>query len=202
MIVIHNFPRGARGVRLFWQCEEMGLPYRAETVTFPPGADYLALNPLGNVPFLQDGAVAIHESVAIMLYLAQKYGPTPLLPEKDDPALATVLQLLVFSEASFGAGMNALMVAHFGAPAEHKRNWSVAAQEGIATKQLDFIAAKLGSNPYLAGDTFTLADIAVVTALGIWKGALNKDIPPSLAEWRARLGERQASQRAQKAQAA
>ena len=39
-IKIYNFPRGGRGVRLFWQCEEMGLPYEAEAVTFPPRAAY------------------------------------------------------------------------------------------------------------------------------------------------------------------
>jgi hypothetical protein len=36
MIRIHNFARGARGMRVFWQCEEMGLPYQVETVSFPP----------------------------------------------------------------------------------------------------------------------------------------------------------------------
>ena len=73
MIRIHDFARGARGLRVVWQCEEMGLPYRFETVSFPPSAAYRALNPLGSVPFLQDGSgVAIHESIAMMLYLAQK----------------------------------------------------------------------------------------------------------------------------------
>jgi hypothetical protein len=40
-IRIHNFPRGARGLRVMWQCEEMGLPYRVEAVSFrraPPTA--------------------------------------------------------------------------------------------------------------------------------------------------------------------
>jgi glutathione S-transferase len=98
MIKIHNFPRGARGLRVMWQCEEMGLPYKFEAVTFPPSEAYRALNPLGSVPFLEDDCgVAINESVAMMLYLAQKYGPTPLLPEKDVAAMATVLQLVVIS---------------------------------------------------------------------------------------------------------
>ena len=81
MITIHNFARAARGLRIYWQCEEMGLPYRALRVPFPSDAAYRALNPLGSTPFLQDdGGVAINESVAMMLYLAQRYGPTPLLP--------------------------------------------------------------------------------------------------------------------------
>ena len=48
------------------QCEEMGLPYRFETVSFPPSAAYLALNPLGSVPFLEDdgGAAGLPRALA------------------------------------------------------------------------------------------------------------------------------------------
>lgn len=201
MIKIYNFPRGARGLRLFWQCEEMGLPYQAGTVTFPPSAEYRALNPLGTVPFLEDeGGVAINESVAIMLYLAQKYGPTPLLPANDDPALARVLQLVVFSEATIGAGMNTLMAAHFAAPADDKRNWSVRGLETRIEQAFEFVIDKLGDRPFLAGADLTLADICVTTALGIWKGALNKPVPDKLAAYRERLTGRPAYQRALKAQ--
>src|SRR5580765_1592331 len=99
MIRIYNFAHGARGLRAMWLCEEMGLDYAVETVSFPTGEVYRLLNPLRTVPFLEDeGSVAINESVAIMLYLAERYGPTPLLPAGSDPALARVLQLTVFGE--------------------------------------------------------------------------------------------------------
>lgn len=200
MIRIHNFPRGARGVRVFWVCEEMGVPYETSPVTFPPSEAYLALNPLGSVPFLEDDGVAINESVAMMLYVAQRYGPTPLLPASDDPDLAAVLQLTVFSEASFGGVMNPLMAAHFGAPADDRRNWSVRMMQARAEQFLGYIADKLGDRPYLVGGDLTLADIAVCTALGIWKGALGGAIPDNLAAWRERLTIRPACQRAQAAQ--
>jgi glutathione S-transferase len=94
MIKIHNFARGARGQRVMWQCEEMGLPYVVENHPFPVDAGYRALNSLGTVPFLEDtGGVAINESVAMMLYVAQKYGPTSLLPTADDALMARVFQL-------------------------------------------------------------------------------------------------------------
>jgi glutathione S-transferase len=121
MIAIYDFAGGARGLRVIWQCEEMGLPYRVEAVSFPPSAAYRALNPLGTVPFLEDaGGVAINESVAIMLYLAQQYGPIPLLPATGDPRLARVLQLKVLAEATIGAGMNPLLAARFAAPEAEK----------------------------------------------------------------------------------
>jgi glutathione S-transferase len=197
MIRIHNFARGARGLRVAWQCEEMGLPYEVETVSFPPSEAYRALNPLGTVPFLEDeGGVAINESVAMMLYLAHRYGPTPLLPAEDDPTLARVLQMTVLSEATFGAGMNALMAAHFGAPEVDKRNWSVPTQEARSEQALRYVADVLGAGPYLAGADFTLADIAVGTALGIWRGALGRTLPDRLAAYQERLATRPAHRRA------
>ena len=78
MITIHNFWRGIRGVRVAWQCEEMGLAYEAVGFDFPVPAEYRAKYPPGSVPFLEDqGGVAIGESTAQMLYLAGRYGPTP-----------------------------------------------------------------------------------------------------------------------------
>jgi len=199
MIKVYNFARGARGVRVFWQCEEMGLPYEVKVLPFPLPDDYQARNPAGGVPFLEDeGGVAINESVAIMLYLAQRYGPTPLLPGKDDPAaLARVLQMTVLTEATLGGSMNTLMAAHFVAPEADKRNWSVLGLEDRMAHALGYVSDVLGDQPYLAGEAFSLADIAVSTALGIWRGALNGTIPDRLVAYRARLAERPAYQRAQ-----
>ena len=200
MITIHNFPRGARGVRVAWVCEEMGVAYSRAVVNYPPSAEYLALNPLGNVPFLQDeGGVGIGESVAMMLYVAERYGPTPLLPAKNDPAFAKVLQLTVFGETTLGAYMNPLMMAKFAAPDADKVSWLSRTLEERVGAAVDFVGTALGAGPYLAGDTFTLADISVSTALDMWKGALGKPIPVAFAAWRERVQARPAYQRAQKA---
>jgi glutathione S-transferase len=201
MITIYNFPRGARGVRVCWMCEEMGLPYQTEAVTFPPSEPYRKLNPLGTVPFLtDDGGVAINESVAMALYLAERYGPTPLLPAKDDPNLARVLQAVVFAEASLGAGMNTLMAAKFAAPEADKTNWSVRSQDARAEQFIGFTADMLGEQPYFAGETFTLADICMATAFAMWRGALDKTLPAPLAAFQERATARPAYQRARQKQ--
>ncbi|HXC56004.1 MAG TPA: glutathione S-transferase family protein [Rhizomicrobium sp.] len=201
MITIHNFARGARGVRLFWVCEEMGLAYTAQTVSYPPSAAYRALNPLGSVPFLEDGGVAINESTAIMLYLAERYGPTPLLPPPTDAAAhARVLQMTIFGEASLGAALNALLIDRFAAPEGQKGGWIVGAMEGRAAQMLDYVAGIMGGNPYLAGDNFTLADISVACAIDMWHGALGKPVPDAFADWRTRLQARPAYRRALAAQ--
>ena len=204
MIKIYNFTRGARGVRICWLCEEMGLPYRVEAMGFPVPESYRALHPLATVPFLEDdGGVAMSESVAMLMYLAQRYGPTPLLPAPDDPRLARVLQMTVFAEATLGARMNALMEAHFGAPEADKRNWSVRGLESRVERALDYVADMLeAEGPYLAGAEFTLADIAVGTVFGIWRGALGKALPDRLAAYQERIKARPAYERAQAASAA
>jgi glutathione S-transferase len=204
MITIYNFARGVRGLRACWQCEEMGLPYRVEAVSFPPSPEYRAKHALGTVPFLEDeGGVAISESVAMMLYLAHRYGPTPLLPSGGGPRAALVLERTVFGEATLGAGINPLLLAHFGAPEADKRSWLVGAQERRIEQALGQVCKWLGAEPFLAGDQFSLADISVSCALGMWLGALGKPLPEPLVAYRARLAERPTYQRArEKTQAA
>jgi glutathione S-transferase len=198
MIKIYNFARGARGLRALWQCEEMGLPYQVETVSFPPSETYRRLNPLGSVPFLEDeGGVAINESVAIMLYLAHQYGPTPLLPATNDPTLPRVLQMTLFGEATIGAGLNPLMAARFVAPEADKRNWSIRAQEARIGQAIRYVADMLGTDPFLAGANFSLADISVSTALGMWRGALGQALPDKLVNYQERMEARPALRRAQ-----
>lgn len=201
-IKIHNFARGARGLRLMWQCEEMGVPYEVVTVPYPPSDSYRALNPMATVPFLEDASngVAINESIAMMLYLANHYGPTPLLP--NDHRYARVLQMTVFSEATLGSGVNTLLAAHFEAPDDQKRNWSVVALEERVDRAISFITAMLGENIFLAGDDLTLADIAIGTSLGVYRGALGKPLPDVLVSYRERLSTRPAYDRASKAQRA
>jgi glutathione S-transferase len=201
MLTIHNFPRGGRGQRVAWLCEEMGLDYRMAAVSYPPSAEYLALNPLGTVPFLQDGATgaAMAESVAICLYIAQAHGPTQLLPAPGDPALAEVLQWTVFSEATLGSGVNTLLAERFGAPEADKSNWSARVAGGRVDQAVEFVSSRLGRRAFLVGEELTLADIAVASILGVWRGALGKTAPDSLAAWLDRMAERPAWQRARAA---
>lgn len=199
MITIYNFTRGVRGLRIAWQCEEMGLPYQTKAISYPPPPDYLAKYPPGSVPFLEDeGDVAMGESVAMMIYLAQRYGPTPLLPA--DPAgMARVLQLAVASEAAMGGLMNPLMGTKFMAPDDQKGNWTQGFCEARVKDALGYAQTLLDDQDYFVGDGLTLADIAVSTALGMWEGALGLDVPPALAAHRERMMGRPAYQRAKTA---
>lgn len=204
MITIYNFAGGARGVRIAWLCEEMGLPYKVKALSYPTPASYRALHSLGTVPFLEDeDGVAMSESVAMLIYLAQRYGPTPLLPTADAARLARVLQMTVFAEATLGARMNTLMEAHFGAPEADKRNWSVRGLEQRIAPALDYVADMIETDgPYVAGPEFSIADMAVATLFGIWRGALGKLVPERLTAYQALVTSRPAYARAQAASAA
>jgi glutathione S-transferase len=133
-----------------------------------------------------------------MVYLAQRYGPTPLLPA--DPAqMGLALQLVVASEAAMGGLMNPLMGTKFVAPDDQKANWTQGFCEARVNDALGYAQDLLGEREFFVGDGLTLADIAVSTVLGMWQGALDRDIPPGLAAHRERMMARPAYQRAKAA---
>lgn len=198
MIKIHNFARGARGLRVMWLCEEMGLPYTVENHAFPVGEAYRARNPLGTVPFLEDtDGVAINESVAMMLFIAQTYGPTPLLPTAKRADHARVLQLTLLGETEIGMTLNPLIGAHFMAGETDKRNWSVIGLEQRLDRAVRFLETLVSEKPFLVGDDLTLADISVSCGLGIWQGALSGKLPDALSRYQAGLQSKPAYKRAQ-----
>jgi glutathione S-transferase len=197
MIRIYNIPAPTRALRPIWLCEEMGLSYKVEPVTFPPSAEYRARYGLGKLPFLEDDGVAMGESVAMLFYLAEKYGPTPLLPGKNDPTYPQVLNVTIFSEATLGAGMNPLLATVFAAPDGQKENWLKDYMEERCQVNLTYTEHLLGTGPYVAGERFTIADIALAMSLGMWTGAaLGKQLSGTLAAYQARVAERPALQRA------
>jgi glutathione S-transferase len=196
VIKIYDFPHGARGLRVAWLCEEMGLAHSFVPVTFPPDSGYRELNPFGTVPFLQDGKASMAESVAMMLYVAQKYGPTDVLPPVDDEHFAKVMQFTLLGEASLSAPMTPLLAARFGAPDDQKRNWSAVGIEFRLKRTIDRICDELGDREFLVGVSLTLADISVVTALRIWCRGVGQDLPAALQAYYERLLERSACKRA------
>lgn len=200
MIRIHHYPK-SRSMRILWQCEEMGLPYEVAPVTFPVSEAYRKLNPIGAVPFLEDTATgaALNESVAMMLYLATEYGPTPLLPGKGDPALARTMQFLVFGEATVGGPGNVQVGAKFFAPAEHKANWSATDARARMLRAFAYAADALGDADYFAGDRFTLADISMAFVIAVARSPMldcGAEMPAKLLAYHDRLAQRPAYQRA------
>ncbi|MEZ6022748.1 MAG: glutathione S-transferase N-terminal domain-containing protein [Hyphomonadaceae bacterium] len=117
--------QNARSLRVVWLCEEMGVPYEtAEASFFKPSDEFKAVNPLRTVPALQDGDVRMIESVAMMIYIMNKYGPTDLEVKPHEEGYAAYLQFLLFGEAGVAAYGNPLVATRFLAPDDQKQNWT------------------------------------------------------------------------------
>ena len=101
---------GARSFRPLWMLEEMGLPYELKMLPFPPrvfAKEYLAINPLGTIPFMVDGETKMTESSGICHYLGTKYGPTPLVVGAGRSGLWRVPELDVFQRRHVDLSANA-----------------------------------------------------------------------------------------------
>jgi len=174
-----------RGFRVVWLLEEMGLPYRLRQVDLLAGvekdAEYLAINPAGFIPAIQDGDVTMVESIAIMEYLMARHGPTPLAPDPHDPTFPAYQQFLHLGEAGLAASMYFCVVSRNLAPEAERQNWGARKALEVFQSRLGLVTRQLGRSPYLAGDAFTAADISVTYALqfaqrggGVTLGAAEK----------------------------
>jgi glutathione S-transferase len=157
-----------RGFRVVWLLEELGADYRLRPVDLMDvknDPDFLAVNPSGFIPALQDGETIMVESIAILEYLLARHGPNPLALTPDDPAFAAYLQFLHLGEAGLAGPMNAVFVGRALAP-EAERNARVTTW-ALATFQsrLALVIQRLRNHPFLAGAQFTAADISVSYAL-------------------------------------
>lgn len=158
-----------RGFRVMWLLEEMGLPYRLRRVDLLAGVEndpeFLAINPAGFIPALQDGEVTLVESVAIMQYLMARHGPTPLAPPPQDPSFPAYLQFLHLGEAGLAMPMYFKVVSRNLAPEAERDNWGARLGLRLFKSRLKLVTRQLERAPYMAGESFTAADIAVTYSL-------------------------------------
>ena len=100
MMKLYWCPR-TRSFSSLWLMEESGQPYERVMVDIAKGAQrepgYLAINPMGKVPALQDGASTLAESAAICAYVAERYPQARLAPPLGDPLRAKYLYWLFFA---------------------------------------------------------------------------------------------------------
>lgn len=158
-----------RGFRVVWLLEEMGIAYRLRPVDLLAGVEkdteFLAINPAGFIPAIRDGNVTMVESIAIMEYLMARYGPTPLAPGPGDPAFPSYQQFLHLGEAGLAASIYFVVGARNFAPESQRQNWSAGQAQEVFDSRLGLVTRQLARSSYLAGETFTAADISVTYAL-------------------------------------
>ena len=183
----------SRAVMMHWLLEELGIPYELVPVAYDDGSmrtpEFLEVSPLGKIPALRDGDVTVSDTVAIALYLADKYKtPNDLAPAIDDPRRGEYLRWLLFQATSVEPAM-----IQAGAGFDTKRQQ---AGWGDVDTVVDALEARLAkADPWLLGDQFTAADLVLGGATS-WAMQWNL-FPkrPAMEAYVARLMQRPAAQR-------
>lgn len=156
MITLYWAPR-TRSLRILWLLEEIGRPYERRHVDIRSGAqssaEYRAVNPMMKVPALTDGPVTVAESGAICAYLADRYPEAGLAPAVDDPCRGDYLRWLFFSAGCVEAAITQIFAKVDIEPS--MAGW------GSAERVQDVIEAGVAKGPWLLGDTFSAADVAL-----------------------------------------
>ncbi|MEM5370093.1 glutathione S-transferase [Paraburkholderia azotifigens] len=144
--------------------------------------EYLALNPFGQVPTIQDGDVTLFDSNAILVYLATRYGDASWLPT-DPPGAAAVQRWLSLAAGQIAYGpCAARLVTVFGAPLHHDT------AKAIAVKLFDVIDRELATKPFAAGEHVTIADIAAHTYIAhAPEGGVSLEPYPNIRAWLRRV---------------
>ncbi len=185
MLQLYGNPR-SRATRCLWMLEEVGQPYqlldKSTRVDDLRSAEYLRLNPNARIPTLVDGDLVLWESMAINLYLAQKYEGSMHCASPEVLGLAAQWSFWAMLEIEH---LLLHLLEHRAVLPEFARDVSaVERNELLLKKPLTVLNDCLAGRGYLAGDGFTVADLNVAGILAWGKIArLDLSAYPDLARW-------------------
>ncbi len=195
MIKVHAFAT-PNSVKVLIALEEMGIPYDLRPVSVRKGEQraeaFLALNPNGKVPVLVDDGFVLTESAAILVYLAEKTGQ--LLP-RDGVGRARVFEQLFFHASGLSPAFG--NAGFFKRSSPEPQPIAEARFTTEAERILSLLETKLASQSFVAGEDFTIADIAHFGWM--WRIAfpgLTLDGRPNLSRWYETVAARPAVQQA------
>ncbi len=170
----------SRASIVHWYLEELEVPYEFVKLDMQAGEhlkpEYLAINPVGKVPAIVDGDFKLWESGAILLYLADKYGKTALsLQER-----AVFSQWTLFGNSTLATGI-----------------FVEANREREMPRLLTPLNEIFSKQPFLLGNEFTVADVAVGSILNYIPIMLKLDLSsyPAMLNYMKQLSERPAFQK-------
>jgi glutathione S-transferase len=199
MIKIHHL-NNSRSQRILWLLEEMGLEYEivsyqrdAVTRRAPPALR--EIHPLGKSPVIQDGALTLAESGAIIEYLIETYGQGALAPARGTAEWTRYLYWMHFAEGT--AMMQLLLRLFLGFAGESAAPIRAMVDVEIA-RLLAYLEAEIARSPFFVGTDLTGADIAMSFPLeaAAARGGLDAASYPKLFALLQRLQTRPAYRRA------
>lgn len=187
LLRLHRFALSGHAHRAELFLSLLGLPVELIDVDLKGGAQqspgFLAMNPFGQVPVLEDGDVAISDSTAILVYLASKYDAAGTWLPRDPVQAAEVQRWLSVASGQLAFGPAAArMVTLFGAKFDHERAKQIAAQLYAV------LDAHLASQPWLVGAQPTIADVALYSYTAhAPEGGVALDPYPHIRAWLGRI---------------
>jgi glutathione S-transferase len=194
MLTLIHAPR-TRSTGILWLLEEVGEPYRVQYVSIRRGDGSGQLeagnpHPHGKVPVLMDDGAAVFEQSAIALYLSDKFPRAHLGPGVADPGRGAYLTMLAY----YSGVIEPAFVSKF-------RNFVVprgTAGWVDADEAMDFVNNRLAQQTYIAGESFTAADVLYAGAFAMFMNSplLGGKKTAQLEAYVARCVNRPARQRA------
>jgi GSH-dependent disulfide-bond oxidoreductase len=146
------------GFKVSIALEELALPYRVHTVDLRNGAqfeaEFLRISPNNKIPAIVDDGLAVFESGAILVYLAEKAGK--LLP-RSGPARAATFAWMFFQAGGTGPMLG--QAHHFRNYAPEKIPYAIDRYTNEGKRLYGVVDKRLSQTKYLAGDEYTIADV-------------------------------------------
>ena len=197
---IHGIAR-SRTFRCLWAAEEAGVAYQHIPTHFNDDARqpaFLAINPNGRIPAIDDGGFVLWESLAINLYIAKRYANGTLYPARiEEEARAWQWSLWAANEierALIDLVFNRIVLA----PDQRDEALAAAAEEKLP-RPLGVLDAHLGASAYLLGDAFSVADLNVAGVMyASWFYKIDYSRWPHVKSWLERCLTRRAALAARK----
>lgn len=178
MLTVHHLGI-SQSDRAVWLCEELGIPYELklyerDPVTRLAPPSYKAVSPSGTAPVITDGETVLGESAAILEYLIEIHGGGRLALHPGDKGYADYLFWFHFANGSFMPAAMADMLVHSGL----EDTGLLHMLRTRLDRAYDMTEARLGTQPYLAGDAFTAADIMTAFPLTTMRVFAPRDLAP------------------------
>ncbi len=167
MIDLYTAPT-PNGFKVSIALEELELPYQVHVVDIRNGAqfapEFLKISPNNKIPAIVDGELSIFESGAILMYLAEKAGR--LLPSSG-PGRYKVLEWLFFQVGGIGPMLG--QIHHFRNYAPEKIPYAIDRYGNEGKRLFHVVDRQLSGSRFLAGDAYSIADIANMTWMKLHK---------------------------------
>jgi glutathione S-transferase len=190
--------RQTRGARPQWVLEELGIPYelvQLDDATEEQKRRHRELHPLGRVPALEHGSLALFESAALCLYLADLDAEHRLLPVAGTPERAKVTQWLFFLMTELESALDVIAFHVADLPEEQRIAavvpWALARFRAAA----EVVETELARSPFLAGQRLSVADIVLASMMSWATRRKLLDTYPRIREHMQKMLERPAARR-------